>query len=135
MYILQHHHVCLTFLSENEAVCPPRTSSTGMRLRWMLLMTMGRNWPRASGPSSRVSLSRISPLRVVPDTTVPTPCCSKRAYCLYGRTDSVRYDFCEILNHEAIKKSIACLLHKPVECSNILLLGWISTQKYVKYHI
>ena len=63
----------LTFFSANEAVCPPCTSSTAILLRWMLLIAMGWKWPRGSGPSIRISFKRITPLSVVPDTTVPTP--------------------------------------------------------------
>lgn len=64
----------LTFFSANEAVWPPRTSLTGMRLRWIDLTAMDRKLPKGSGPSSSVSFSLIRPLSVVPDTTVPTPC-------------------------------------------------------------
>ena len=64
----------LTFFSAKEAVWPPRTSLTGMRLRWMDLTAIDRKLPKGSGPSSSVSFSLIRPLSVVPDTTVPTPC-------------------------------------------------------------
>lgn len=64
----------LTFFSAKEAVWPPRTSLTGMRLRWIDLTAIDRKLPKGSGPSSRVSFSLIRPLSVVPDTTVPTPC-------------------------------------------------------------
>ena len=37
------------------------------------LTAMGWKCPRGSGPSRRVSLTRIVPLKVVPLTTVPTP--------------------------------------------------------------
>lgn len=63
----------LTFFRAKEAVCPPRTSLTGMRLRWMDLTAKGMKAPRGSGPRSSVSLRRINPRKVVPDTTVPTP--------------------------------------------------------------
>ncbi len=62
-----------TFFRAKEAVCPPRTSFTGILLRWMDLTVMERKAPKGSGPRSKVSLSRISPRNVVPDTTVPTP--------------------------------------------------------------
>jgi hypothetical protein len=39
----------------------------------MLLIAIGINCPTGSGPRSSVSLRRIVPLNVVPDTTVPTP--------------------------------------------------------------
>ena len=64
----------LTFFRAKEAVWPPRTSLTGMRLRWMDLTAIDRKLPKGSGPSSSVSFSLIRPLSVVPDTTVPTPC-------------------------------------------------------------
>lgn len=67
----------LTFFKAKEAVWPPRTSLTGILLRWMDLTAIGRKLPRGSGPSSRVSFSLMRPLRVVPDTTVPTPCTEK----------------------------------------------------------
>lgn len=63
-----------TFFRENDAVCPPRTSLTGILLRWMDLTAMGSNEPNGSGPNSRMSFSRIIPRNVVPETTVPTPC-------------------------------------------------------------
>lgn len=62
-----------TFFSAKDAVCPPRTSLTGILLRWMDLTAMGMKMPRGSGPRSSVSLSRIIPRNVVPETTVPTP--------------------------------------------------------------
>lgn len=62
-----------TFLRAKDAVWPPLTSFTGILLRWIDLTTMGMKLPRGSGPSSMVSLRRMSPRRVVPDTTVPTP--------------------------------------------------------------
>ena len=34
---------------------------------------MGMKLPKGSGPSSIVSFRRMSPRKVVPDTTVPTP--------------------------------------------------------------
>lgn len=67
----------LTFFKAKEAVWPPRTSLTGILLRWMDLTAIGRKLPRGSGPSSRVSFSLIRPLSVVPDTTVPTPYAKK----------------------------------------------------------
>lgn len=63
----------LTFLRAKEAVWPPRTSRTAIRLRCILLTAMGMKWPRGSGPSINVSFNLITPFRVVPDTTVPTP--------------------------------------------------------------
>lgn len=63
-----------TFLRAKEAVWPPWTSLTGILLRWMDLTVMEVKVPSGSGPSSSVSLSWITPWRVVPDTTVPTPC-------------------------------------------------------------
>lgn len=67
----------LTFFKAKEAVWPPRTSLTGILLRWMDLTAIGRKLPRGSGPSSRVSFSLIRPLSVVPETTVPTPYAKK----------------------------------------------------------
>lgn len=66
-----------TFFSANDAVCPPWTSLTGILLRWMDLTVMGMKTPSGSGPKSSVSLSRINPRNVVPETTVPTPCQEK----------------------------------------------------------
>lgn len=68
-------HWCFppTFLRANEAVWPPRTSFTGILLRWIDLTAMGMKLPKGSGPSSIVSFRRMSPRKVVPDTTVPTP--------------------------------------------------------------
>jgi|LakMenEpi03Aug12_release.lakeMendotaPanAssembly.Ray.scaffolds.fasta_scaffold554752_1 hypothetical protein len=43
---------CQTFLRANEAVWPPRTSLTGIRLRCMLLIAIGINCPTGSGPRS-----------------------------------------------------------------------------------
>lgn len=62
-----------TFLRAKDAVWPPRTSLTGILLRWMDLTAIGMKVPSGSGPKSNVSLSRIIPRNVVPDTTVPTP--------------------------------------------------------------
>lgn len=62
-----------TFFRANEAVWPPWTSLTDILLRWMDFTGMGMKVPSGSGPSSSVSLSRITPRNVVPDTTVPTP--------------------------------------------------------------
>jgi len=42
----------LIFLSEKLAVCPLRTSLTGIRFRWMDFTAMGKKWPRGSGPKS-----------------------------------------------------------------------------------
>lgn len=64
----------LIFFRAKEAVCPPRTSRTGMRLRWMDLMGIGIKSPSPLGPRSSVSLTRMTPFRQVPDTTTPTPC-------------------------------------------------------------
>lgn len=63
----------LIFFSAKLAVCPPRTSATFIRFRWMLFTAIGMKWPRASGPSNSVSFKRINPCKQVPDTTVPTP--------------------------------------------------------------
>jgi hypothetical protein len=63
-----------TFFKAKDAVCPPLTSLTTMRFLWMLFTAMGMKCPSASGPRRRVSFRRITPFRVVPDTTVPTPC-------------------------------------------------------------
>lgn len=63
-----------TFFRAKDAVWPPRTSLTGILLRWMDLTAMGMKVPSGSGPKSSVSLSRIIPRNVVPETTVPTPC-------------------------------------------------------------
>lgn len=63
-----------TFLRAKDAVWPPRTSLTGILLRWMDFTAMGMKVPSGSGPKSSVSLSRIIPRNVVPETTVPTPC-------------------------------------------------------------
>lgn len=68
----------LTFFKAKEAVWPPRTSLTGILLRWMDLTAIGRKLPSGSGPSSKVSFSLIRPLSVVPDTTVPTPYARKQ---------------------------------------------------------
>ena len=62
-----------TFFKANDAVCPARSSFTGILFRWIVLTTICWNCPRGSGPSNRTSLSRIVPRRQVPDTTVPTP--------------------------------------------------------------
>lgn len=77
----------LTFFKAKEAVWPPRTSLTGILLRWMDLTAIGRKLPRGSGPSSRVSFSLIRPLSVVPDTTVPTPY-AKESKTIIGVTQS-----------------------------------------------
>ena len=71
--VIKEQMSLLTFFKAKEAVCPPRTSLTGIRFRWMLLMTIGTNWPTGSGPSRSESFSRIVPRIVVPETTVPTP--------------------------------------------------------------
>lgn len=73
-----------TFFRENDAVCPPRTSLTGILLRWMDLTAMGSNEPIGSGPNSRMSFSRINPRNVVPETTVPTPCAKERSKQLWS---------------------------------------------------
>lgn len=73
-----------TFFRENDAVCPPRTSLTGILLRWMDLTAMGSNEPSGSGPNSRMSFSRINPRNVVPETTVPTPCAKERSKQLWS---------------------------------------------------
>ena len=62
-----------TFFNANDAVWPALSSLTGILLRWIVLTWIGWNWPRGSGPSNKVSFSRIVPRRHVPDTTVPTP--------------------------------------------------------------
>ena len=62
-----------TFFNAKEAVCPPLTSLTGIRLRCILLITIGVKLPTGSGPSRRVSFKRMVPRMVVPETTVPTP--------------------------------------------------------------
>lgn len=72
--LIMHISIPLTFFRAKDAVWPPRTSLTGILLRWMDLTAMGVKVPSGSGPNSRVSLSRINPRNVVPDTTVPTPC-------------------------------------------------------------
>ena len=64
----------ITFFKAKDAVCPPLTSLTTMRFLWMLFTAIGMKCPSASGPRRRVSFRRITPFRVVPDTTVPTPC-------------------------------------------------------------
>lgn len=70
----------LIFFSENDADWLPRTSRTGMRFRWMLLIGCGEKLPSGSGPSSSTSLTRMMPFRHVPDTTVPTPCHDAMSY-------------------------------------------------------
>ena len=62
-----------TFFNANDAVWPALSSLTGILLRWIVLTWIGWNWPRGSGPSNKVSFSRMVPRRHVPDTTVPTP--------------------------------------------------------------
>mmetsp|Transcript_25979 Transcript_25979/g.68170 ORF Transcript_25979/g.68170 Transcript_25979/m.68170 type:complete len:378 (+) Transcript_25979:517-1650(+) len=62
-----------TFLSANDAACPPRTSFTGIRLLWIPLKATCWKFPTLSGPSSMVSAAVMVPHTVVPDTTVPTP--------------------------------------------------------------
>lgn len=62
-----------TFFRANEAVWPPLTSFTGIRLRWIDFTAIEMKLPKGSGPSSMVSFRRMSPRKVVPDTTVPTP--------------------------------------------------------------
>jgi hypothetical protein len=64
----------LTFFRAKDAVWPPLTSLTTMRFLWMLFTAIGMKCPSVSGPSKRVSFRRITPFKVVPDTTVPTPC-------------------------------------------------------------
>lgn len=80
----------LTFLRAKEAVWPPRTSRTAMRLRCILLTAMGMKWPRGSGPSINVSFNLITPFRVVPDTTVPTPYKPFNIVIISIRTEFVR---------------------------------------------
>ena len=62
-----------TFFNANDAVWPALSSLTGILLRWIVLTWIGWNCPSGSGPSNKVSFSRIVPRRHVPDTTVPTP--------------------------------------------------------------
>lgn len=62
-----------TFFKANDAVCPARSSFTGILFRCIVLTVIGWNCPKGSGPSSRTSFSRMVPRRHVPDTTVPTP--------------------------------------------------------------
>jgi hypothetical protein len=64
----------LTFFRAKDAVWPPLTSLTTIRFLWMLFTAIGMKCPSVSGPSKRVSFRRITPFKVVPDTTVPTPC-------------------------------------------------------------
>lgn len=63
----------LIFLRAKLAVCPALTSFTAMRFLWMLLTAIAWKWPNGSGPSIKVSFSLMTPFRVVPETTVPTP--------------------------------------------------------------
>ncbi len=81
-----------TFFRAKEAVCPPRTSFTGILLRWMDLTVMERKAPKGSGPRSKVSLSRISPRNVVPDTTVPTPWTKKIGLLREGTHKYINWD-------------------------------------------
>ena len=86
-----------TFFRAKDAVWPPRTSLTGILLRWMDLTAMGMKVPSGSGPKSSVSLSRIIPRNVVPETTVPTPCQRRSTmslksllpFCLCGHLQTV----------------------------------------------
>jgi len=75
--IKPHFFFQQTFFRAKDAVCPPRTSLTGILLRCIDFTAIGMNVPSGSGPKSRVSLSRINPRNVVPETTVPTPCQQK----------------------------------------------------------
>lgn len=85
-----------TFLRANEAVWPPLTSFTGILFRWIDLTAIGMKLPRGSGPSSMVSFRRMSPRKVVPDTTVPTPWRYKHdtAFGIWHLADKVKGVFC-----------------------------------------
>jgi len=56
----------LIFLRANEAVWPPATLATGMRLRWIDFTGTCMNRPHPSGPNCKVSFNLIKPLVQVP---------------------------------------------------------------------
>lgn len=91
----------LIFFRAKLAVWPPLTSRTGILFRWMLFTAIGVKRPRGSGPSSKVSFNFMIPFKVVPDTTVPTPCqiVIYNCYFLHIKNAHKSFQLCIINTH------------------------------------
>lgn len=126
--LIMHISIPPTFLREKDAVWPPRTSLTGILLRWMDLTAMGVKVPSGSGPNSRVSLSRINPRNVVPDTTVPTPCQENtQTVLIYEHSIHFVYSVQHVLENnqsaaQQIKKTVTAVTQVAEHFQGMLLL-------------
>ena len=119
-------YVLYTFFSANEAVWPPLTSVTGSLLRWMLLIGTGMNSPREVGPSSSVSLSRITPCIHVPEITVPTPYGNNNHIGMW-HVQSIWYVHIILVNHtpNTTKLTQLCSTHRDGISLINLELSWL----------
>lgn len=102
-----------TFFRAKDAVCPPWTSLTGILLRWMDLTAMGMKVPSGSGPRSSVSLRRIIPRNVVPETTVPTPCQQRDVTLRPTYASALTWTVCRTLQRTFYFYVCVLYLHMP----------------------